>query len=380
MEVNFNMKTNFRTIIYVIVVIVFILSDFFCFGEVKNEDKPAIGEYVFPMEQEWQVDSAGDTPFGNVVSIPVSQSGYVYCRDLKNKSFYIFDSSGKYIGDFGVRGEGPGEVKDSGGANVTVIGDKVLIQDIDKIHFYSREGKYIHSIRNSSSTRPAALFLTEDEFISAPTSMVSNDSNAKMKYVNLKTGQERVITDFTLFKGGVIQRDNTRAVAVIPTITPVMVVGRLGNKLYFGMNDQYKIYIMDMDGKEQGSFSLNRKRTVVTLRQKEDYLLRVAKGLAPDDVARQLAKVLPDEETYFSNIESKNGMLYIYRSHFVPGHQQQVDIFSSEGKYLYRGFVRVNRKLSINAGPIFQNSCIYMVLENQEGEITLNKYKTVLPH
>ena len=374
------MKTNLKLIMVVIFLLVIILADFLCAAIVVNEDKPAKGEYVFPLEPVWQVDGAGDTPFGNIVSIPVPESGYVYCRDLKNKEYYIFDNDGKYTGKFGTRGEGPGEVKQIGGANVSVVGDKVLIQDIDTLLFYSREGKFIRSVLNNSNSRPAAVFLNEDEFISAPVTIMGvNDSKAKMKYVNLKTGQEKVITDFNLFKGGVIQRDNVRAVAVIPTITPVMVVGRHGDKLYFGMNDKYELYITDMDGKEHGSFSLDRKRNTVSLKQKEEQMLNLIKGLAPDDVARQLAKTLPDEETYFANIVSQNGLLYLYRSHFVPGSQQQIDIFSSDGKYLYRGFVRVKQGLTIAAGPTIQNNSIYMVLEDQEGEITLNKYNTVLP-
>jgi hypothetical protein len=373
------MKTNLKILMVVILVLVIILADFLCYAIVVNEDKPAKGEYVFPLEPVWQVDSAGDTPFGNVVSINVSGSGYVYCRDLKNKEYYIFNNDGKYAGIFGIRGEGPGEVKQVGGANVSVVGDKVLIQDIDKIIFYSREGKFVRSVLNNRISRPVALFLNEDEFISAPTRIIGLSDKAKMKYVNLKTNQEKVITDFTLFKGGVIQRENAQAVAVIPTITPVMVVGQQGDKLYFGMNDKYEIYITDINGKEHGSFSLNRKQTTVSLKQKEDYMVRLTKGLAPDDLARQLAKTLPNEETYFANIQSHNSLLYLYRSHFIPGSHQQIDIFSSDGKYLYRGFVRVKPGLTINAGPAIQNNYIYMVLEDEEGEITLNKYNTVLP-
>jgi hypothetical protein len=111
----------------------------------------------------------------------------------------------------------------------------------------------------------------------------------------------------------------------------------------------------------------------LSLKQKEDLLLKLIKGLGPDDLARQLAKTLPDEETYFANIVSQNGLLYLYRSHFSPGRQQQIDIFSSDGKYLYRGFIKVEEGLTIAAGPTIRNDSIYMVLEDQEGEITLNK-------
>ena len=82
---------------------------------VNNDDKPARGEYLFPMEKIWTVNGAGDTLFGLLVSIAISDSGHIYCRDLKNKEFYIFDKNGKFLKKFGEQGEAPGKIQDPGG-------------------------------------------------------------------------------------------------------------------------------------------------------------------------------------------------------------------------------------------------------------------------
>jgi hypothetical protein len=200
-----------------------------------------------------------------------------------------------------------------------------------------------------------------------------------MKLINLKSGEERVITDFSIFKGGVIQRQNMQAVAIIATITPVMVVGRHDNKLYFGMNDKYEIYKTDLQGKDLGGFTLEREKSSATLKQKEQVMLDLVKGLAPPEIAKQLAKSLPDKETYYSNILSHNGMLYLYKSAFVPGNRQQIDIISLEGKYLYRGIIKVKEGTTIAIAPTFHKDYLYIALEDEADEITINKYKTVLP-
>jgi hypothetical protein len=260
------------------------------------------------------------------------------------------------------------------------VGDKVLIEDVDRILYYNMEGQFIRSVLNNRNSRPAAMFLNENEFISAPTTITGiGDTTAKMQYVNLKTGEVKLITDFAIFKGGFIRQGNAQAVAVIPTITPVMVVGKLGDNLYFGMNDKYELFITDLNGKEIGCFRLERKRNAVSVKDREDVMLKLGKGHAPDDLLKQLAQRLPDEETYFAGIASYNNMLYIYKSHFVQGNEQQIDIFSPEGKYLFRAFVKVKKGLSISAGPTFADGHIYMALEDEDGEVTINKYKTVLP-
>lgn len=366
--------------LFVVIMVIYSITSFLIAGEIKNKDKPLKGEYTFPLEKKWETDKAGDSLFGLVLELLVSDSEHIYLRDLKNKEYYIFDKDGKYLGKFGTRGEGPGEVKHTGGASLAITGDKVIVIDSDKLLYFSQDGKFIRSVVNNSSTRPPVVFLNENEFISAPQSITASaDGNATMKHINLKTGKEKVLTDFALFRGGVVQRGNVRAVAVIPTITPLMVIGKHKDKLYFGMNDKYEVFITDLSGKETGSFSLEREKTTVTLKQKEEVLLALAKGLAPPEVARQVAKMLPNEETYFPAIFSHDGRLYIYKSHFYPGSHQQVDIFSDEGKYLYRAFINLEKGDSLVSGPTFFKDKIYMAVMDEEGEIRVIKYKTKLP-
>ena len=53
--------------------------------------------------------------------------------------------------------------------------------------------------------------------------------------------------------------------------------------------------------------------------------------------------------------------------------------FSRDGKYLYRGFIKVSADFRITSGPVINNNDLYMALEDEDGEITLNKYELILP-
>ncbi len=376
------MNINLKRLLIILTLLAAIPAMTLLSGVVNNKVNPAKGDYHFPLQKVWTVSSAGDTYFANIVEISVSSSGNLYLRDLKNKEYYIFDGEGTFKRTFGTHGEGPGEVKHSGGAGVSVVDDQVIIQDSDKFLYFNTEGKFIRSVVNPGHTRPATLFLNPDEFISAPANITAvPKGKATMRYVNLKTDTEQVITNFSLSKSGVLDAGGgRRAVAIIPTITPVLVVGNLDKKLYYGMNNQYKVMITDLQGKDLGAFTLDREARPVTLKEREDFMIKVAKGLAPEDLARRMAKMLPDKETMFYNIESHNNLIYVFRSHFVAGNVQQIDIFSPDGTYLYKGMIKVEEGMSIAAGPTFAGNHIYMALENEEGDISIAKYSTRLPN
>jgi hypothetical protein len=268
-------------------------------------------------------------------------------------------------------------VRNIGGASIHVVKNLVMVDDPRKIHQFDDEGRYLTSIRK---TRGVSLFLSENEYISAPASIAGLPSDqAKMRYVNLKTGEETVITDFTLFKSGVIETSRGRATLVMPSITPMMIFGTGNQKIYYSMNNVYKIYIIDKNGTDLGHFSLDRKGEKVSLKEREDVLIELVKGYGPKELAIRMAKTLPDQQTCFSTIECYDKKLYLAQSHFVPINQQEFDIFSPDGKYLYRGIITIEEGSRIKTEPVFKNNHVYIVFEDEEGDIHIAKYQTTMP-
>ncbi len=58
---------------------------------------------------------------------------------------------------------------------------------------------------------------------------------------------------------------------------------------------------------------------------------------------------------------------------------QQIDIFSPEGKYLYRKIIKVEPTYKIGCMPVIDKEYVYLGLEDEDGAITLNKYEITLP-
>jgi hypothetical protein len=347
--------------------------------EIKNTGKPAKGESTFDIKKVWEIDSAGEDPFGNIEDILISSKGIICCYDNKNMKYYLFDGKGKFIHAFGTRGEGPGEIKQPEEAPILKAGDKIVVQDVDRMHYFTWEGKYIRSVVNPKVRMPT-LFLNENEFIHAPLTIhTAPHGIAKVRQINLASGEKKVLTEFNMFKGGTLQSERGSASIWADGLTPMFILGKIGNKLYYGVNDKYKVYISDMEGKVQGSFSLARKKTSVSEKEKIDFIARAAQGRAPADLIRRLAKQLPNDETFFSLIEEHNGLIYLYVWKFFMKNTQQIDIFSAQGKYLYKKIIQVEPKYKICCMPVIDKGYLYLGLEDEDGEITLNKFEITLP-
>jgi hypothetical protein len=371
-----------KKLILIAILALFVLSGPNLFpdvSEVKNTDNPAKGELYFKLEKEWEIEAAGDSMFANIRAIRADDSGAVYIDDEKNTQYYILDKNGKLITSFGKTGEGPGEIKDFYRADMSLVGEKIIIAERDKLHHFTNRGEYIRSYNITSRQRPVQ-FLNPYEYITAHLNRLqAPDGKGKMRRVNLKTGEESVICGYSMFEGGAINTANVQAAVVSPALTPLMTIGYHKDRIYYGMNDRYTINVSDMKGKILKRFSLARKQRRISDEVKVGRLVERAKGKAPKDLLVQLAKTMPNDVTHFVEIQVHNGLIYAFSAYYVRKNIQRIDIFSPEGKYLYRAFVKVPEELVIETLPYFKNGFLYLVLQNEDGEETASKYKVNLP-
>ncbi len=348
-------------------------------GEIVNQDKPEKGTGTFNITELWQVSEGEGNPFGNIRAILVSKDGILCCLDDRLKRLFLFNKDGKMIKGFGKEGEGPGEIKLFRQARLHNAGNKIAVQDTDKLHYYNWDGDYIESKHNLKARGPI-LFLSEYEFITAPNDILSApDGIANVKKINLVTGKETLVTSFSMYKGGAIQSGNNSASLIASGITPLFELGIHGDRLYYGVSDKYKIYISGIDGKAFDNFTLIRKKISITDKEKVDPIIVATKGLAPEELIKTLALKLPNEQTYYTDIQSHNDLIFVFVSKWNRDYSIQTDIFSPDGKYLYKKFVKVDAEYKIEKTPIINGDYLYLVLQNEDDEFILAKYKIDLP-
>lgn len=344
-------------------------------GEVKNEDKSAKGEWDFKIEKAWTAEEAGDKTFTRIQGVYVADNGMIFVQDGKHKTFFSFKPDGSFVKQFGKQGEGPGEVKALGHALCYVVGDKFVVVDDNQIEYYSMDGVHVREAKNQQFERRPFVFLDEDRFLTAP--LLANPKKpTEIRLVNLKTGDVKVLTKFEAFKGGAVTEGEMTVRIAIRGLTPTMMMGYGNGRVYYGMNDHYKLDISDKEGKKIGEFSVNREAKPVSRKElKKKFKIT---GNIPEGMVKKIISQLPDKLTFFSDIQVVNGMVYVFPSSLERKHTKAVDIFSADGKYLYKAVIEVEEGSTIN-DVVLKSDGLYLGIEDEDGNHSLNKYKINLP-
>ena len=337
-----------------------------------NLDNPLKGQWNLNPRKVWQVDHAGEDVFSRL-EIVAAEDGTLYVHDWRSQCIFLFDNNGTFKRAFGTRGEGPGEIRTH--LKTFTIKDKLIAADTDRLHYFTKEGNFIKAVPNMLFQQEPQVFLNDHEFIAAPSFAVPDDGKGKITYVNLKTGDKKMIGEFSL------PRASGRRIQLIG-LTPMIITGYDydNNKLYYGVNDAYEIHIMQLNGKVLNTFSLKRQKKPVAI----EALRKQLKLIDASAPVNEIIKQLPKEITYYHRISIHKRYVLVFEDNFGTNWESQpIDIFSLEGKYLYRTVFKPEPGAKIyftSFGSILvEGDYLYVVLEDDEGEVAIAKFRIQLP-
>ena len=359
-------------------IVVFILA-----ADGENSDKPKKGLWDFQLERIWRVDKAGEDVFGRPFSLLVSDEEFVYVYDAGNDINYIFDGDGRFLKAFAPAGQGPGEIQGQGSS--FAVDDKIIIDGMGSIHYFSKKGDYIESVRKDAIRHVPQIFLSENECITAPLTLIhASDEGAEILRLNLKSGEETRISKFSVFEGSTTGNGEQVVDVIVPGLTPTMTMAYEGGRIFWGMNDSYHINITGLNGKKMGTFNIRRKKVKVSDSFKKQYFVD---DNIPPDMLKRLVESLPNEIACFHRIDVHDGLVYVYVPELELGHKwpkiKQIDIFSPEGEYLYKAHLEFDKGLKPLFSPLHNHAMIgknlYIVLADEEDNVVLSKYKIRLP-
>jgi hypothetical protein len=376
-----------RTIIFFS--LVFFMISPLCPAVVTNPDKPLKGEWNFKYEQLWQTEGYGDDPLAMVHKFAVHDNGDIYIFDRRHFTFFVLDKNGKPKFSFGRKGEGPGEIKIM--LSFFLVGDYLVVSDMGKVHYFGLDGKFKKSVPTTSTIGLAPLlFIDENRLVKTRFAPALSAASEALEIFNpaAKTSiyleGEPVPDDKKQSNRGVMVRISIGSGEV--ERKPDFVVGKFGDKILWGKNDTYLIKACDFSGKEHFAFSVEgRKLKKITQKYKEQTVarmtIRTRGGPSPEQIKKRMIKSIPDQSTYFSRVEAgNNGLIYVYVSDAVRENGQEIDIFSSTGKYLYHADIAFPKAARILAnGVVFKGDFLYLVIEQDSGELSFRKYRIKNP-
>lgn len=354
---------------------------------IKNEDKPVNGKWDFNLQEEWWVDSAGDNPLVWVGSVCIDDDGTVFLLDGKYGKVAAFSSRGKFLFSFGKQGEGPGELMRPG--TLFLVGKYLVIQDIgNKIHYFNKKGEFVNTFKSGIYTRPKD-FVDEFSFITLRSNPEKKQEKETLEIHNFNTGEKVVIAEIT--PEIPVEASNGEGSGSINieigdenlSIKVVTGIDTLHKEIYFGRNDNYTIKKTDPNGSGLLSFSIaGRKRKPVPLWYKRSLVepIVINGRKLSKEMEKKLIKNMPDQSNYFNNIVvDETGLIYVYVTDITNKSGQGIDIFSSQGKYLYHATIELAKGLQ-NRGPlVIKGEHLFAFVEEENGNRKLVKYKIKKP-
>jgi len=353
------------------------------FPDIRNRDKPLNGEWNFRLEKVWEVEKVGGDVFGLPFTLTVAEDERLYVFDPKNEKNYILDKDGAFVSTFGRSGQGPGEL--TGQERTHLIDGKLAIVDRIGIRYFSRAGEHLRTSGQEKIRRPPQIVIGEDEFISFPmTAIGAPEGRGEVYYSKLDGGIERKIGEFSMTQAGIGSVGETVMDIIVIGLSPLLVGGYDHGRLYWGASHSYEIHISDLEGRSLGGFSVDRKARRVS----DSFKKKFFKGPnVPPEMAAAIAKSFSNKLTYFHRIEVHDGLVYV----FVPeldldqgkARTAQIDIFSLEGRYLFRARLDFGKGLTHLFSPLsnlcFRNGYLYAVCSRADDTVVLVKYKADLP-
>lgn len=346
-------------------------------GQVVLKDHPTKGEWQFSPEKIWEVEKAGNTNFGRIAELLVSEENNIFVRDFERNVSYIFDDNGRFSKTFAPQGSGQGHL--SFYMNRFQAGDKIVLAAPDKLHYFAQDGAFVRAVDNNLFFRFPLRFLNENEFLYAPSFPQSSTHQKKLVAVDLSTGQEKALLDFTepAARG---QNPPPTPMVIIFSLIPQVMLDHEGTNWFFGRSDAYTIYTADHSGSIQSSFSLERQKLTASPESKRNHL--ADSQMRPENLERILSQ-LPNEMTHFSHIQMVKGLIYVFAVTSLDKETvvQPIDVLSPKGEYLYRANLQFGDLVKFGSPQnlVIKGDAAYVILRNEKGKQTLAKYKIKLP-
>jgi len=326
---------------------------------VKNPKEPMYSEDVFSLEEDLVLGKEEKEEYLFVrITLDVDEYENMYVLDYRNSNIRVYDKNGTYVKTIGKRGEGPGELVEPLGIQITPQNEIMINNDRRRrLIFFSLMGE----------------FLRQDILINLPMSRrLKVDSNGDfiVKYLimhgtplrealrKFNSDQEQILTiaevkinpdhlDFRFFS------------AILFDVIE-------GNNVVFGVNKNYELRIINQRG---------------------ELIRRIFKDYDPVEVTEEEKKMILKTDKIPSEIKVKfpkfyhpiadisvdeEGKIYV-RTNEKAGAENSFfyDVFDAEGKYIVKFPLKTIKKIPL----VWKKNKLYSVEEDEEGFQVVKRYK-----
>jgi hypothetical protein len=303
---------------------------------VRNPETPRYGTFAFDLAEDLVIGQEKDEAyfFPQSAFVNADGQGRIYVCDLGNRRVQVYDKNGAYIKTLGRQGQGPGEYTYPMGVFIDRLGDAYINSGRSLIVFgpdgIFKKNILIKTFLSGFVLGPGGTIVGRTQ------PNIREEGGPKNKLIQLGPDSEMLRTIATypvngVSPGQVLFHWYSGQLAFCP---------RSDDSLYYGFSLDYKVHVIDGEGRELFSFSKAEKSQGITgqeadLTRESGIFASYGQGdphTAPLD--------LPDHRPFFTRFyNDDSGRLYVVR--FKPITEKavtssEIDVFSKDGYYLYR--------------------------------------------
>jgi len=343
---------------------------------VKNPAEPMYGELVLELEEDLSIGSVEDenTLFYRIGDIAVDSQSNIYVLDSGNHRIQKFDKNGNYLQTIGRKGEGPGEFMRPFNIFLDEQGN-IYVMELRKLNLFDSKGNYIKSF-----VLPTFImgFTAGPEGNIIGHGFISSEK-AQNFGVMILDSEGKIIKNIAEFPGmRTVSRGNS-AFSFTHSYRPQLSFSPVEKKgAVYGYGSEYKLIVADFSGETSLIIEKDEPAQSITRREKDkiidDTLERTADdehGRWPRDVVEEGAD-FPDHRPLFNGIATDDtGRIYVRKQKSVldESEEDEMDIFSTDGYYLYTTRLTLSRGL-IKGGFLYDTS-----YSEETGEYKVIRYR-----
>lgn len=340
---NKSMRWNRRRINLLLPILLIII---FCSKQTESM------KFIFNKELTIGTDTETEGAwFSSLNDFCVDAAGRIYCADGADRKIKGFKSNGAPAFSFGQKGQGPGEFAYPNGIAVSKNGN-IFVADAGRRNLtkFDSAGNYLHSIQFGSPVAKIGAFECGNVVVEIARFALGEDIKESVF--------ELAIYDSNLneVKTGIFERsvdhyawidvnEQHMTTQVIP-FAPKIIWHILGNRLYVGYTDEFKISVLDESGNIVDSLSKNVVRENVPGEEKEKWIEQRLQdfegrpGIIPNIMRESMEKVkLPALKPAFTGMSDMGSGLIVFGNQTESGFPATLyDINNFEIGQAYFGF------------------------------------------
>ncbi len=276
-------------------------------------------------------------------------------------TIYIFSMKDfKLIKKFGKKGEGPREFNRF--AAITPLKDKLLINSMSKISYFTKDGEYINEIK----VKGGLSFLYQplgDKYIGRGMSAKDNT-----RYVSINLYDK----DLNKIKTLLNQEDGSQpGKGVIKVLDSSLNYMTFNDKLYLVNGSEFEIKVFDSSAKEVMTIKRDYKKAKFT----EENIQSIHDVIKNDPNQRQFYDaikkmlVFPKEWPAIANVFERDNIIYVSTFKSKDKTKYEFLLFDAKGKFIHSMYIPLKFQTSLQPYPMsIKNGKLYQLIENEDEE------------